>query len=344
MFPRRRWSRGLPAPVLIGAVLLLASCGSAPQAAVPSGQVSPPEPAPVRVAVLLGSQYFPMKVLLDQHFDRKHGIQVTVTKVANPAAITTALQTGAVDIAFHGLNEVVNNRAAGGDWRALAPMSGFEAEDVLVPADSAIHSFADLKGKKIGSFGGPETGAGALLRVLLKKFHGFDPMADGDMVSAAAPLVAGMLEQGKVAAAYLNDPFVSRLLATGRYRSLGNVGAAWRERTGQEPLLVVMVSTDAFLKAHGREARAFMAAFHDSVAYLDSHTEIWPDLASGVDVTDPRGVDLLRTRLSGSYRDHWTADLVKAQRDYEVVLHGELGQGIVPGTFPEDAIWTDRSR
>lgn len=341
--PVRRGRLAAVSLLLLGAVLT--GCGAAPAATGQTGAPSEEKPlTEVRVAVLTGSQYFPMKVMLDQGFAEKHGLRLEVKPVANPAAITTALDTHAVDLAFHSFDETVNARAAGKDWRAILPISGFDSDDVIVPADSPIRSWADLKGRKIGSFGGPQSGVTTLLRMELKRFYGFDPVADGNLQPVAAPLLTAMLQQGQVDAALLVDPFVSSLLATGKYRSLGNIGELWQERTGEKALLLALVATDPFLKEHPDAARAFIAAYRDSIDYLRAHPDSWTSVAATVKVEDPKAVQTLRQRLEGAFLTDWTPQLIEQQKAYEKEVVATFGPGLVPEQFPEDAIATDYAR
>ena len=63
-------------------------------------------------------------------------------------------------------------------------------------------------------------------------------------ISAAArygapPLLVGMLDRGDLDAILILDPFITRLMETGKYRSVGTIGKIWNEVTGQNPMLEI---------------------------------------------------------------------------------------------------------
>jgi hypothetical protein len=68
----------------------------------------------------------------------------------------------------------------------------------MVPANSPIHSLADLKGKKIAVAGGPLDKSWLLLRGLTERRHGFDPAVAGEAVFGAPPLLTQKAEAGEV--------------------------------------------------------------------------------------------------------------------------------------------------
>ena len=119
-------------------------------------------------------------------------------------------------------------------------MVGAEAAGPIVPKDSPIKGYGDLKGKKIGIFSGPTGSITYMFRTLSKRFHGFDPFKDAKSQFGAPPLLWGMLGKGDLDAVITLEPFITRMLETGKFRALPTIGKTWFDRTGKKILLVTV--------------------------------------------------------------------------------------------------------
>jgi len=78
------------------------------------------------------------------------------------------------------------------------------------------------------------------------------------------------------------DPLIARMLDTGKFRSIAQLGDLWRSRTGQDPMLVAVTVNETWAKEHPLVARRFVAAVKESIEYLRTHPEVWPELARSV--------------------------------------------------------------
>src|SRR5690606_20426230 len=61
---------------------------------------------------------------------------------------------------------------------------------------------------------------------------------DYTIVSAAPQAAAGFLEKGDVQAAALGEPVVSKLIASGKFKSLGYLNDVWREKRGSDMTMI----------------------------------------------------------------------------------------------------------
>jgi NitT/TauT family transport system substrate-binding protein len=122
--------------------------------------------------------------------------------------------------------------------------------DVIVPIDSPLKTIADIKGKRIGLFGGPTAATSWLFRLQAVKFFGFDPMKESKIHYGAPPLLIGMMERGDLDAVLTLDPQITQLLETGKFRSIGNIGDIWRAKSGQNPMLVSVTVNEPWAKAN----------------------------------------------------------------------------------------------
>src|SRR5512135_1371642 len=124
----------------------------------------------VRLGILTsGSQDFIHSVMEQQKFLQKYNIPYERMKVLNPAPLHLFLAEKKVDIGYGGVTAVARARAEGKDLiiihGVVAPVNV-----VIVKKDSPIQSFAALKGKRIGNFGGPGAATTGMLMAIAKKW------------------------------------------------------------------------------------------------------------------------------------------------------------------------------
>src|SRR5438093_4993538 len=100
-----------------------------------------------------------------------------------------------VDIGFGGFTTMATARTEGKDiiviYGVFSPVNM-----VFVPKDSSIRSLTDLKGKKLGVFGGPGSTTFAFLAVLARNWYGIDLFHDSELVTAPGPALIELLGKG----------------------------------------------------------------------------------------------------------------------------------------------------
>lgn len=294
----------------------------------------------VHVVVLEGTQLFPMVIMHEQGFDRAQGIEVRMTKTPGPQGVYTIMESGNFDVAFGGWPTVALMRAHGYDVTNVYPVSGYTNE-VLVRNGSPLKTFGDLRGSRIGLFGGPNAATTWLFRLECVKFFGFDPAKAAEIIYGAPPLLAGQLDKGGLDAILILDPLIAQLLPTGKYRSVGNIGQIWKEKTGQVPLLVAVTFNGAWARAHTQTAKDFVAAFKQSVGYLRAHPGAWPALARGVNIHTPAGIELLRQRVVPSFINRWEPQFFEEQNAFLTELGRVFGEVEgMPKTIPPETFTT----
>jgi NitT/TauT family transport system substrate-binding protein len=138
----------------------------------------------------------------------------------------------------------------------------------MVKEGSPIKSIADLKGKRVGLFGGPNSATTWLYRLIVHKFYGFDAMKDSKVHFGAPPLLMGMIDRGDLDALLVLDPFITQMLESGKYRSIAELGKLWRQKTNQNPMLVAVTVNETWAKAHPDVVKRFVAGFREALIYL----------------------------------------------------------------------------
>jgi NitT/TauT family transport system substrate-binding protein len=170
--------------------------------------------ATLRVGVLqFGTVNWELDVMQANKLAQKRGLNLKIVPLASGDASTVALQGGAVDVIVSDWIWVTRQRAEGLNY-AFAPYSN-AVGSVMVKADSAVRTVADLKGHSIGISGGPYDKTWLLLRAYATKKLGMDLNSAARPVYAAPPLLNELALSGQVDAALNVWHFDARLEANG---------------------------------------------------------------------------------------------------------------------------------
>ncbi len=289
----------------------------------------------VKVVALQGTQLFPVRVMQARGLAAKHGIDMDVMEVAAPPASYTAMQTGDVQIGFTGWIVSALLREKGFPLTNVYPMIGYTNE-ILVKEPSPIKSIGDLKGKRVGLFGGANSATTWLYRLMVQKFYGFDAMKDSKVFFGAPPLLMGMLDRGDIDAVLLLDPFISQAMETGKYRSIGELGNLWREKAHQNPMLVAVTVNEKWAKSNRDVLKRFLAGFREAMVYLKDHPDAWTEFAKGMGVKTDRGVKSMYDRTTNAFIMRWDKQVVDEQYAYAAELYKTFGkQEDIPAQIPE---------
>lgn len=294
--------------------------------------------ATVKVTFIDGTQSFPLLVMQTKGIADKYGLKLEENKVAGPQGLATVMQTGNFQVTFRGWLSTAMMRSKGHKPIVVFPLTGY-TDDVVARADSPLKSIADLKGKRIGISGGPATESVWLFRLEAVRFFGFDLFKEAKVQFGAAPLLMGLLENGELDAIMVQNPQVVQLLETGKFRSIASLGDIWREKSGQDPLFVSVVMHEAWAKANPDIAKRFVAAYKESLEYLKTHPDVWPEMARVLGIKTEAGAKLLRERTAGHLLTKWDKKFIDEQYRYaaEVIKvfaeAQEFPKQIPEGTF-----------
>jgi NitT/TauT family transport system substrate-binding protein len=174
---------------------------------------------------------------------------------AGPTAME-ALIAGALDIAYVGPNPAVNAyfRSKGKALRIVAGAASGGA-GLVVRSDAGIKSAADLKGRRVAS---PEFGntQDVALRSWLKG-KGLTPGKDVQVLPTKNPDILMLFRQKQVDAAWVPEPWLSRLLEEAGGTLLLDERGLWPR--GEFSTAVVVVRAD-FLAKNRELVKRFLAA------------------------------------------------------------------------------------
>jgi len=205
---------------------------------------------------------WPSFVAEDEGFYRKEGVAPKVTYVGNVANTVQQLVGGSFGIAVSTFDTAIRAMAKGSDAVMIGALVMKYPYSIMSDAD--IKNPADMKGKIVVL-----PFAKDLLTFVWNdwvKSHGVEPSSIDQIYDGATPNRFAALSAHRAQAALLSQPFDFRAAADG-YHKLLDIGA-YAKQYG----FLVILSTPAWLKTHGKEARGYLAALSDSVDWLyDEH-------------------------------------------------------------------------
>lgn len=257
--------------VLVSASMIafiLTGCGagsSSGVAASSNGVTGGTEPA---VGTTLKLGYFPnithSQALIGlARGDFKQALGADVNIDAKPfnagPSVIEALFAGQLDIAYIGPNPAINGYVKS-NGEALRIVSGVTSGGaaLIVRPTAAINRAEDLAGKKVAT---PQLGntQDIALRAYLAD-HGLKVQEKGgtvEVIPTDNPLILDMFKQGKIDAAWVPEPWATRLIVEAGGRLFIDERDLWPN--GEFVSANIIVNT-SFLKTHPEQVKAFLQA------------------------------------------------------------------------------------
>ena len=202
---------------------------------------------------------------IDAGIFAKHDLSVEKINFAGGGKLQEGVTSGAVDMTVSG-NTDLAFIAKGVPEKGVAVVTGAPVEmSVIIRTDGDIKSVADLKGKTIGVTS--PTSLTSWLALALAKREGWGP--DGvkrAYVGGMSSQVAGLLVKnvdaivGPVEGAYI-------LEAKGQAKSLMTFGDM------NDFIAHIIYASDAMIKDHPETVRRFIAAWFETVRYMNAHKD-----------------------------------------------------------------------
>lgn len=284
------------ASVLVLAALFAAACGSdsdgdggsTAATTAGGGATTASEPVKVRIAAITSAGQGDIPTILqEQGIAARHGLEIEVVEISQTGQQWTALRGGSADVATGSVLDLLRQRRAGLRARGLTAFQTF-SNPIVVPADSPIRSFADLRGKKLAT-----PGAGIfdfqIVRAAGKQADGLDVGTDTKVTEAAPPLINRLLDRGAVDAALQFSSLALAPLTDGRYRKLTDLPQLLQSGGFDDQSFYLLYSvTDEWADEHPDKVPELAAAIREAVDLLETDDSVWAPLAARVGVTDPR--------------------------------------------------------
>ena len=275
----------------------------------------------------LGGQY-----ILDKQLDRKNGF-IVKPRWAGVPEIQRLMGIGAIHLGLAVSEVSLRANLQGTPIRLVQP---YQVPHIfmLVAKDSPYKDALDLKGKSI-ALTGETTSLYNMFDYMMKK-RGLNIESDFKMKKLAAPVIIAVLEKGEVDGAIIWEAHVSRLLVTGKYRTiLGFREEMERLFNGESIFLNYLGANDSWV-AQNRDmipkVRATWAAASRGVQEDEAHFNKYAKRFFGLEGADVLSLGWKRTKPTLAPPDlKWpNPTSVEAQKRY-------LREATDLGVFPKEA-------
>ncbi len=206
-------------------ITLLSGCGSSSQnqASAANNSDNNGSSSVVNIAIQPSAAFIPLYIARENGWIEEalktQGVEVNWNEFESGPPMNESLASGSSDIGVMGDVPTVSSIAAGQENEVIAMAAdGAKSYAMLVSADSNISSVTDLKGKKVGTTVG-STGHNLIDKLLAK--NNLDINSDVELVNIATGDAATVLSTGAVDAVAIWEPNVTRLVADGTAKIIG---------------------------------------------------------------------------------------------------------------------------
>jgi ABC-type nitrate/sulfonate/bicarbonate transport system substrate-binding protein len=276
----------------------------------------------------LGGQY-----IIDKQLDRKNGF-IMKPRWAGVADVQRLMGIGAVPLGL-AVSEVSLRANLQGTLIRLVQPYQLPHIFVLVSKDSPYKEVAELKGKAI-ALTGETTSLYNMFDYIMKK-RGINIESDFKLKKLGAPAIIAVLEKGEVDGAVVWEAHVSRLLATGKYRTImGFRDEMTKLFNGQEVFLSYIGAVDSWIKQNAElvpKIRATWAETSRGVQDDEAHFRKYAKRFFGLEKSEEISLAWKRTKPVLLPRDFkWpNPSSLEVQKRY-------LKEATELGIFPKEAI------
>ena len=284
----------------------------------------------IRVGYMPIAEELPKMVANEQNFYKKHGLNAELVRFESGPDMGTALLGGSIQIGMIGTPGLVNAAVAGRPLVAIVDNgsnvvgpSGYEYYTGLVVLDnSPIKNIGDLKGKKIAiNVLKANSEAQTVMQVLRwNKEHPdqkIDLNTDIQFMTIPFGSMPIALEQGRVDAASMIEPFMTQLSQKQKVRVVAPVSYAlpnWPVSFGIVRLDYGEKNVDVLEK--------YRAAWFEAVDWIQMHQDearAFIPKYTGVPMDVAKAIVL----------PHWSKDIKTTEHNTQMLMDGMLDGGMI---------------
>ena len=292
-----------------------------------------------RLGVIPGAQDFIVYVMESRGLLEKHDLAPEKVQMLSPVNLHLMIAEQEVDVGFGGFTTMAIARARG--KKVIAVHGIFSPVNlVFVLDDSPLQTLSDLKGKKLGIFGGPASTTFTFLGVIAKRWFDLDLVESVELVSAPGPALVSLLDRGEIDAALLGTTESLKFGANGRYRVLVDLSDEYRKHHTRVPAHVAVTTNEDFAASHRDVVTDFVRAYREAVAYVKANPAIWAEYGARIEMVDEAEVEILRDKMTANLVGEWDAAQIETQREYLELAFDVLGDAVVK-SVPQGLIRDD---
>lgn len=214
------------------------------------------------------ADFAPAFIAKDKGYFEKHGLDVTMTKIALASNVPGALVSNSLDIGMGTPPMLLVTAESGLDLRAIAAVSRLVKDNPFVsliarPAAN-IKEAADLKGKKLGV-----PGFNSSMDISFRKWLMDRKVAPSEVniVEAVFPQMHDLLANGTLDAAIVLEPFRTLIIRDG---TGVNVRDFFSDLSPDALAAIWMAKAD-WIAVHGDVVRGFRSALAEGIADLQKN-------------------------------------------------------------------------
>jgi NitT/TauT family transport system substrate-binding protein len=276
----------------------------------------------LRVAILPIANLTPIYISKKNGYFQNEGLDVDLTVAQGGAELLPSLVAGKLQIGYSAWVPAILARAQGYDLMMLAghanaPASPPEGGAVLVPKDSPIQRWNDLKGKRV-AVNNVQSLAWLTIAEPLRK-HGVS-IKEVTVTELPYPLMNDALVNGRIDAISQVEPFTTILLSSGKARV---VGYPYVETLPRLPL-AGWVASEKWISRNPEAAEKFVRAFRKGVEFMNSNREEGLKLMVEFSKLDP---SIARNVRLDVFDPAINAELMQKQADL-MLEHGLLSKKV----------------
>jgi len=292
-----------------------------------------------KLGLIPGAQEFIDFVMENHGLLDQVGLKADKVKSLSPANLHLMVAEEKVDIGFGGFTTMATARSQG---KSVIVIGGVfsPVNMVFVRKNSPIHSLKDLKGRKLGVFGGPGSTTFTFLAVLAEKWNGIDLSKEAKIISAPSPLLIEQLSKGEIDAALLGTTETIQMAAQDRFQVLTDLSEEYKRHTGgRAPAHVTIVTNEAFARDHADIVRDYLKAYKATTEFIHEHPGVWDEYAERIMMNEPKERTLLASKMGTNIVEKWDSEQIDVQNGYLKLVHDILGDDVLK-SIPADLIQT----
>jgi NitT/TauT family transport system substrate-binding protein len=238
----------------------------------------------LRVAGPPIDDYKPVYYGIQSGLFRRHGVAVEATNTNSGSAALAAVVGGSVQIAFTSLPAVLQAHLRGVGFKVVAPAQWYLSEQptaaLIVKTDGPVRSGRDLNGKTIATSSLRDLNQTATMAWIDQNGGDAKTVRAIELPSSA---IAAAIDDGRVDAATIADPFLSAAVGSGKARIL----ARSYDAIGKRFETSVYVGLNDYILAHRDAFTRFARAMHESIVYTNTHLPETVDLVASYSGIQP---------------------------------------------------------
>ena len=251
---------------------------------------------------------------------QKAGLNVVIDKAASGGVVAQAIIGGADDIGKASLVSLIAGYARGVPFAMIAPSAVHLKDDansgIMIAANSPFKSVLDLQGKVVGCTAIGDIGYLGT-RAMIDSMGGDSSTVKWVEIPIAS--LAATVEQGRVVAGLTTEPYMSKDLASGKFRILTDMLNGY-----SKPILesAFFSTRDYAAKNHDAVVK-FAKVMSQAAAYANTHIpETLPLMVSFSGMDPDAAAKMHKTQTALSFDPSALQPVIDAAAKYQIIPKG----------------------